>query len=408
MRPTMLALAATLAAAPASAQAPPSRPQTLLPAGPFHTAGNQIVDADGTPVRLACVGLNQPHFEVPMSMQARTMVEAGFNCIRMSWVNATMDADLATIDRVVAAVSGTGLRLILDNHTNERGTPADGYGSQQKNGLWFDKGPGSDGTNGAGVTGTVTDARFLADWEKVARRYAGNHTVIGYDIRNEPLGYKPTNWGEGGPRDIHAMYTRVGNALQAIDADPLVIAEGPGNWVGSFTDRGPAPEGDLTMAEARPVRLNVPNKVVYSVHLYPNFKPNSGSKAVARMNAAWGYLVTKQLAPVWIGEMGASLDGSNDAGDDLATQKAWAATLVPYLNGEDGARGGPTFTAGQQGVGTDWWAWGHLEGQSPNGTLKADWRTLRPEQAAVYRQLRQAPAARNPAKPPTGPARPTD
>ena len=44
------------------------------------------------------------------------MVEAGFNCIRMSWVNATLEADLATIDWVLDAISGTGLRMILDNH----------------------------------------------------------------------------------------------------------------------------------------------------------------------------------------------------------------------------------------------------------------------------------------------------
>ena len=107
------------------------------------------------------------------------------------------------------------------------------------------------------------------------------------------------------------------------------------------------------------------------------------------MNRVWGYLVTEQIAPVWIGEMGASLDGSNHAGDDLKSQKAWAATLIPYLNGEERRLGGPIFASGQQGIGTDWWAWGNLEGQSPDGTLKSDWRTLRPEQKLVYRQLRQ-------------------
>ena len=203
---------------PVLAQLPSKSSRTLLPLGPFSTHGNQIIDMNGIPIRLTCVNLNQPNFQVSMQTQAQLMVKAGFNCIRMPWVNATMDMDLITIDRVLNAIAGTGLRLILNNHTNERGTPDDGYGAQQKNGLWFDKGPGSDGTNGAGIVGTVTDAQFLPDRETVARHYAHNPNVIGYDLRNEPLGYTSNcNWGAGGPKDIHSMYTRVGNAIQAID-----------------------------------------------------------------------------------------------------------------------------------------------------------------------------------------------
>lgn len=376
-------------AAPAVAQ--PKLAPSLLPPGPLHTAGSQIVGVAGQPVRLSCVGLNQPNFKAPMRSQARLMVEAGFNCIRMSWVNATKEQDFVTIDRVSAAIAGTGLRLILDNHTNEAGTPEDGYGAQQKNGLWYDQGGRSDGTNGAGVPGTVTDAKFLSDWVMVARHYAGDDTVIAYDLRNEPLHYgNQCTWGDGNMEsDIRLMYQRVGNAIQAVDATKLIVAEGPQNWKDSFTGQGPAPEGDLTDVLAKPVVLNTPNKVVYSVHEYPNFHPNHGPAAIARMNRVWGYLVSQGVAPVWVGEMGSSMDGSVDSGEGLESQKAWAATIVPYLNGQEGARGGPTFGAGQQPVGTDWWAWGNLEGQSPNGTLERNWTTSRPGQMAVYGPLRQ-------------------
>lgn len=370
----------------------------LLPPGPLHTSGSQIVDSAGRAVRLACVGLNEPNFRVSMEAQAQTMVRAGFNCIRMSWVDATKEKDLATIDRVIAAAAPAGLRLILDNHTNEAGTPADGFGAQQNNGLWYDKGGRSDDTNGAGVPGTVTDKQFLADWVDVARHYAGNDVVIGFDLRNEPLHYRrQCTWGDGNTdTDIRLMYQRVGNAIQEIDASKLIIAEGPQNWKASFARLGPAPEGDLTLVKAKPVVLNVPNKVVYSVHEYPNYKPNSGPAAIERMNYVWGYLVKQNIAPVWIGEMGASLDGSVDSGDDLATQRAWLATILPYLNGQDGTLGGPTFDAGQQPIGTDWWTWGNLTGQSPDGTLQDDWSTPRPEQAAAYGQLRQIPISSMP------------
>ncbi|MDR3534626.1 MAG: cellulase family glycosylhydrolase [Rhodopila sp.] len=388
---TIASLAVLLSPAAAQTSASTKPTPTLLPPGPLHTAGSQIVDKAGKAVRLACVGLYDANFRISMQVQARIMVAAGFNCIRMSWVNATKEKDLATIDRVIAAVADTGLRLILDNHTNEAGTPADGYGAQQKNGLWYDVGGLSDSTNGAGVPGTVTDRKFLADWVTVARHYAGNDIVIGFDLRNEPLHYRgQCTWGDGNiDSDIRLMYQRVGNAIQEVDVAKLIIAEGPQNWKSSFADLGPAPEGDLTLAKSKPVVLNTPNKVVYSVHEYPNYHPNSGPVAIARMNYVWGYLISQNIAPVWIGEMGASLDGNVDAGENLSSQRAWITTLLPYLNGHEGMRGGPTFTEGQQAIGTDWWAWGNFEGDSPDGTLENDWSTLRPGQAAAYSQLRQ-------------------
>src|SRR3954447_22340485 len=160
--------------------------------------------------------------------------------------------------------------VILDNHTNENGDGRGYDGSQEPNGIWYDSGPGTDGTDGAGNRGTVTDQRFTDDWVKVARQFAGNDTVIGYDLRNEPLSYKGmSTWCDGGLHDIRAMYERVGAAIQRVDPNKLIIAEGPQNWVTKFTGGGPAPWGDLSLAGRCPVRLPIPNKVVYSVHDYP-------------------------------------------------------------------------------------------------------------------------------------------
>ena len=70
-----------------------------------------------------------------------------------------------------------------------------------------------------------------------------------------------------------------------------------------------------------------------------------------------------------------------------AQSKAWAATIVPYLNGN--GPGSLHIPPAGQGVSTDWWAWGNLPGQKPNGTLLGDWHTPRPEQLAVYSRFRQ-------------------
>ncbi len=102
------------------------------------------------------------------------IADLGFNCIRHSWANATKDAEIAMVDRMAVAARRVGLRLVLDNHTNEAGHgERDNWGAQQKNGLWYDLGGGSDGTDGGGNPGTVTDATFLADWQAVARHYVG-------------------------------------------------------------------------------------------------------------------------------------------------------------------------------------------------------------------------------------------
>lgn len=333
------------------------------------------------------------------------MAADGFNCIRLSWVDATLSTDLPLIEQIVAAAAQYGLKVILDHHTDEAGTPADGYGSQQANGLWYDVGPGSDGTNGVGVTGTVTAAQFQADWLTVAKTFAGNSTVIGFDLDNEPLSYgnSPSGgstWGGGGANDIHAMYQTVGDAIQAVDPGALIICEG----IIGDGQNGNADGFDLTKVATDPVVLTDPNKVVYSVHDYPSSigaEPiDSGPQAVAEMNADWGYIETDNIAPIWVGEIGASLDGTADSAGtaNLADEQAWASTMEGYFNGQDGSEGGPTFSGSQQGISTDWWNWGYNPGQYPDGTLNAD-GSVNTAQEAVYSQFRYVPTSGTAATP---------
>ncbi|MBN8907357.1 MAG: cellulase family glycosylhydrolase, partial [Rhodospirillales bacterium] len=215
---------------------------SLLPTGYLSTQGSQIVDASGNPVRIASIGWNQGFDNIPASVAA--MKAAGFNTIRVSWVNASMASDLQRIDQIVAAAKANGLKVVLDNHTNEVGhSAADNYGAQQRNGLWYDVGGASDGTDGGGNRGTVTDAKFLQDWVTVAQRYAGNDTVVGFDLRNEPLAYGGMcTWGDGNINtDIRLMYERVGNAVQAVNPKALIICEGPQNYNSNFAGTGTAP-----------------------------------------------------------------------------------------------------------------------------------------------------------------------
>jgi endoglucanase len=389
-------------AGPAPAQV---RPQagTPLPAGYLSRAGSQITDSAGNRVRIDAVALhglvdldqntivNQDTPLAGLDANFQAIRTAGFNTVTLGWNDASLhDANagnyLAGIDSVVAAANRNGLKVILNHHNDEGKAGTNNCEAQQGNGLWYDSGTGTNGTDGCGTPGTVTQASFLADWQQIATRYKGNATVIGFDLDNEPLAYTgESTWGDGGINDIHAMYTSVGNAVETADPGVLVICEGPQNYGGSFAGGSgvTAPEGDLTAVAAHPVVLSGANggstHVIYSVHEYPydvaHITPDSGTAAVARYNAVWGYLETQNIAPVWIGEAGAPMNSDDDT--------AWAATLTSYVNGQQGANGGPVLTGTEQGIPVTWYVW-DTQGL---GALNSD-GTLNQPRYAVYSQWR--------------------
>jgi endoglucanase len=355
----------------------------MLPAGYLSARGSQIVGPDGHPVRIAGIGLNGTNVVGGrLELEVRypgirgnvaAMKSMGFNCVRVNWIDKTLDdpGAMAELDQFVSACGTVGLKVIFNNHNNEA-TPRDwANAAQQKNGLWFDTGPGTDGTDGSGTKGTVSAAAFRRDWIRFARHWTGNATVIGFDIRNEPCAHTatPALWGGDGPTDIHAMYESVGNAILAVNPNALIICEAVINYrIGAF-------EGDLSVVRRLPIRLRKREKLVYSVHEYPREiggypGPESGPGYVARMNQMWGWLIQEHVAPVWIGEMGASMAS--------AASKAWGQTLLAAMNGQ--APGGPTFQGDDQPISGCWWLWGHLNDQNPDGCLGADGK-LRPEQA---------------------------
>jgi len=327
----------------------------LLSAGPLFTNGNQIVDASGHPQRLACVGwnggnsvrprlsgLNQVSYQTTLS----DMVRLGFNCTRvLTSARGVLDNSngyLDTLDKVIDYAGSIGLRVIVDIHNDEGGHGTrDNWGTAPVNGLWYDKGGASDGTDGGGNTGTIGDADFQLAWVNMATRWKDKPAILAYDLINEPHSGLTTWGGYDGTADsntdIRAMYIRVGNAIHAIDPKPLIIAEGVQNY------RARAYEGDLRGVTRWPVTLKQPRKVVYSPHVYPAevsaVPADYGPSWVERMNSLWGYLVKENIAPVFIGE----------CGDWLARPdaQAWAAAFVSYVNGE--ASGGSGVHRGPAG-----------------------------------------------------------
>lgn len=351
-----------------------SRPETgpkivphLLPGNYLHTNGSQIVDSAGHPVRICSVGwgwyggspwgLNEFHYKPAF----QALAVNGINCVRICTddaqilndseikVDSSLNPDLAglkynqALQEVVRYGASIGLKFIIESHLNENNSQFPSNG----NGLWYDLGGASDGTDGNGQTGTVTSDGFLQAWQIRANLFKGNEAVIGYDLRNEPH-YGPATWGDGNTdTDYRLMYERVGNAIQDIDPGPLIVCEGLQAYGNG------APSGDLrqsTIGQAM-VILSVPDKVVYSVHEYPTEVSetgmNSGPDYVSYMNRVWGWLYVQHIAPVWVGE----------CGDNMRTTagQQWADTFVSYVNGQSGNQGGPEFKGNEQGISWSWW-----------------------------------------------------
>lgn len=102
------------------------------------------------------------------------------------------------------------------------------------------------------------------------KEYISIPGVIGYDLRNEirkTPNHTPT-WGDGNTlTDWHRAATIAGNYIHSIDPKQLIIVEGL-----DFAT-------NLLPFGTVPVALKVPNKLIYSGHLYSWTWPLDWSKA---------------------------------------------------------------------------------------------------------------------------------
>ncbi|MFN4257861.1 MAG: cellulose binding domain-containing protein [Gemmataceae bacterium] len=345
--------------------------------GYFYTSGNQILDANGTPVRIAGVnwfGLETADF-APHGLWARNwreqmdhMKELGFNTIRLPFSNQLFDPgsvpnahtynnpDLAGLtgleimDKIIQYAGEIGLRIILDHHRSDAGAGPNG------NGLWY--------------TSVYPESRWIADWVMLATRYADNPTVIGADLHNEPHG--PATWGTGNlATDWRLAAERAGNAILAANPNWLIFVEGiQHGTTGSYWWGG-----NLSLAGAYPVRLDVPGRLVYSPHAYPASvyhqswfnDPNFPDNLPAIWDANWGYLFREGTAPLLLGEFGSKLEHPLD--------EPWIDKMIAYLSGDLNGDGTSDLDPGQLGISWTWWSWNPNSGDT-GGILANDWRTV--------------------------------
>jgi endoglucanase len=356
--------------------------------GFFHTVGNQILDEAGNTVKIAGVnwfGMESNRFS-PDGLHARNykemmnqMVDLGFNTIRLPFsdqlfepgstpngVDFAKNPDLAGLtglqimDKIVAYAGQIGVKIILDHHRSGAGAGANG------NGLWYE--------------GAYTEQKWISNWTMLASRYANNSTVIGADLHNEPHG--PATWGGGGATDWAAAAERAGNAVLAANPNWLIFVEGIEAYNNQYYWWG----GNLMGVKDRPIEFDIPGRLVYSAHDYPNSiygqpwfnDPAFPNNLPSKFDQMWGYIYKQNIAPVYLGEFGSKLTDPKDV--------AWLDKMQAYLSGDFDANGTTDIASGKQGIHWTWWSWNPNSGDT-GGILKDDWTSVHQNKVAELQPL---------------------
>ncbi len=298
----------------------------------LHAEGNAIVDANGNRVILTGInwfGLETESF-APHGLWARSweslldqIQELGFNTIRLPYSNELLDPSslpnninydlnpelegltgLEIMDKIIEGAGSRGIRVILDRHRPD---------SNAQSELWY--------------TDKFDEERWISDWVMLAERYKGNDTVIGMDLHNEPHG--PATWGTGDlTTDWRLAAERAGNAILAANPNLLIIVQGVEQYDGDWYWWG----GNLAGAGDYPVRLDQPDQLVYSTHVYgPGVYPQPWfadaefpDNLPGIWESHWAYLIHENIAPIIIGEFGGRSVGEDPEG-------IWQRALVSYL-----------------------------------------------------------------------------
>jgi endoglucanase len=330
--------------------------------GLIRASGGTLVDAAGHEVRLTGVnwfGLETNVF-APHGLWARNwqamldqIASTGFNAIRLPFSNELFQASsvptsidytknpdlkglngLQIMDKIIEGARQRRLVVMLDRHRPSADAQSE---------LWY--------------TDRVPESRWIDDWKMLAARYRSQPAVIGADLHNEPHGQ--ATWGDGNPRtDWRLAAERAGNAILDVNPNWLIVVEGIERFGNDYYWWG----GNLEGARSFPVRLKLPNRLVYSPHDYgPGvynqswFQDPSFPRNLAGIwQKHWAYLKTEGIAPILNGEFGGRSVGTDREG-------IWQRSLVEFLK--------------SNGLSYTYWCWNPDSGDT-GGVLRDDWTTV--------------------------------
>lgn len=347
----------------------------------YYTQGNKIMTPDGKVASFN--GINWYGFEdevmAPHGLNRRSMddyldqiAELGYNLIRLPYSNEMLrhkddtppveqvDFDINPemkgkmpiewMDLFIEKATFRGIHILLDRHRITADDQSD---------VWYKSG--------------YSEELWIADWELLARRYHDNELVIGADLHNEPHGI--SGWGiDDDLRDWRSAAERCGNAILAVNPSWLIVVEGTEkNVVGEtgWTWWG----SNLKGVAEYPIELDVPNKLVYSVHDYgPEMASDSmdwmmedfPNKLVPHWDEYWGYVHKEGIAPVLVGEFGAK-DVSPDSDSGI-----WFRELIDYIDENE--------------MYWTFWTW-TPDSADTRGLLQANWEDIETDKQSLLEKL---------------------
>ncbi len=393
MKHLCLAVILLTAVACGSRQQQTGPDNAFLQGGRISTSGQKFVDEKGRQVILHGINYvnkdSAARYLFPDSGNAFSDSKArGFNCIRLGIIwdgiepqpGRYDEAYLRNIERLVQKAADNGLYVVLDMHQDlfsvlfSDGAPrwatlTDGL-PHEKGPIWSDsyfispavmKAFDNFWANKPAPDGIGIQDHYANMWKEVSRRFAGNKTVIGYDIMNEPfngsqgqqllqqmlLKYAELRSKESGsPMDaaaafavwgdetkrmealdwmrateryktiIHAateanqafekgplrsMYQKVVNSIREVDTTAILFLEHP-----YFSNSGvPSALERPLLADGRP-----DPQIAYAPHGYDllvdsKFYSDAGNDRVAYIFSNFSTVSERLGMPVWVGEWGA-------------------------------------------------------------------------------------------------------
>ncbi|MFG1606717.1 glycoside hydrolase family 5 protein [Actinoplanes sp. NPDC049265] len=382
--------------------------------GPLSTRGRYIVDAHGDRFKLKSVNWHgasgtfdgtghhagEDSGRIPLGLDRAPLDEivaglrdVGANSVRLPFssemvhdqqpvTDAAVAANpelrgltpLAVYDQVVAALTGAGLAVILNNHTNTT--------------RWC---CGVDGNERWNTSQSTSD--WEETWLTMVRRYRDNRRVVGADLYNEVRRsvWDDPNWGLGDDHDWYAASQHLGDRiLREANPDLLIIVEGI-NWTGVPVDGFAHERPTLKPVRTLSHTLAVSGQLVYSAHFYGYTGPNHSGATGAGETTDPRYhdLTRTQLfdvlyrdafyvsaetgrhftAPVWISEFG--VGGNEPAG---SAERAWFGNFVDYLIQADADFAYWPAVGWAEKRASNGWALLYWDRSGARSSVASDWR----------------------------------
>ena len=258
----------------------------------YRVEGEQIMSPRGEPVILKGIHFNNGVYQMPDSADADAITldhtaesyleaaEMGLNHVRLALNYQLFEDDAApyvykedgfeVIDRNLAWAKAAGVDIILQIKWPQGGCQMEtdqmapvewGLGNGGKC-LWIDIDESGNPLNTEHYR--ENQNRLVALWGEIAKRYADEPAIIGYNLFNEPV-VPQKEHAEATVAQVQGLMQRIADSIRAGDENHILFVE---QLVGWFDPEDPASTDKDLLTVADTQYLIDDDNVVYEFHFY--------------------------------------------------------------------------------------------------------------------------------------------